>query len=241
MAKQSDGNPVPVLLTRPLAQAQAFAAALTDRFGPGVRPLIAPLMAPELLTPPLPDGPFKGVIFTSATGVLAAAAWPDLPRRAWCVGDRTAAEARQAGFAARSAGGDAAALVAAIRADPPEGRLLHLRGEDARGDIAATLTADGIATDEVIVYRQVPQPLTAAAQALLQGDGPVILPLFSPRSATLFGRAAGAVRARLHVVAISRAVPATEIRHASLTLAGQPDGPGMLDAIGQALALARLP
>jgi uroporphyrinogen-III synthase len=241
MAKQSEGNPVPVLLTRPLAQAQEFAAALTDRFGPEVCPLIVPLMAPEVLTPPLPRGPFAGVIFTSATGVLAAGAWPDLPRRAWCVGDRTAAEARKSGFDARSAGGDAAALVAAIRADPPQGRLLHLRGEDARGDIAATLTADGIATDEVIVYRQVPQPVTAAALALLQGDGPVILPLFSPRSATLFVQAAGVVRAPLHLVAISREVPATELPHASLTVAGQPDGPGMLDAVGRALVLARLP
>ena len=63
---------VPVLLTRPIAEARAFAMTLTRQFGPAVQPILAPLMATEHLAAALPTGPFAGVIFTSAAAVEAA-------------------------------------------------------------------------------------------------------------------------------------------------------------------------
>lgn len=172
------------------------------------------------------------MIFTSETGVEAAVAggW-SLPRTAYCVGDRTAQAAQAAGFAARSAGGDATALVALLTGERPPGRLLHLRGAEARGDVAATLTAAGIPTDEAVVYDQKEQPLTDAARALLCGDAPVIVPLFSPRSARLFV-AAGDWRAPLWIAALSPTV-ADEIggNAARMAVAGHPDVAHLLDAI----------
>lgn len=196
-----------------------------------MRVVISPLLAPAFLRPVLPVGA-QAVIFTSETGVAAAVAggWA-LPRAAYCVGDRTARAAQAAGFASRSAGGDAGDLVALLVQDRPPGRLLHLRGAEARGDVAATLTAAGIPAAEAVVYDQQPQPLTDEAHALLMGDDPVIVPLFSPRSARLFV-AGGGWRAPLWIAALSPAV-ADEIggRAARLAVARHPDADHLLDAI----------
>ena len=104
------------LLTRPALAADRFARSLRGRFGAEIRIHVSPLLAPKLLAPPLPAGPFRAVVFTSETGVAGfrrVSADTGLP--AWCVGDRTAAAAREAGFETRSAAGDLAALVEAIR------------------------------------------------------------------------------------------------------------------------------
>lgn len=238
MAKQSSAEAVPVLVTRPRAEAEAFAALLAEKFGTLVRPVVAPLMAVEYLAPSLPQGPFAGVIFTSAAGVAAAVRLgADLPPLAWCVGAKTAARAQSAGFHARSAEGDADALIAAILADPPRGKLLHLRGQDTRGAVAEWLNSAGIETVSAVIYRQAPQPLTPEARALLQGDGLVIVPLFSPRSAALFAAAAPDARAGLHLVAMSDAVAkaARDLPRRTLTRAARPDAGAMLDAVEAAL------
>jgi uroporphyrinogen-III synthase len=243
MARQSTRTAIPVLLTRPEAASRAFAAALVARFGDRVRPVICPLMAPVTLTPTLPEGPFAAVIFTSATGV-AAAKGLDLPRRAFCVGGQTAAQARAVGFDAVSADGDADALVAAILADPPPGRLLHLRGEETRGEVAERLTADGLETVSVVVYRQEAQALTDEALDIMAREGAVIVPLFSPRTAALFDAAAqSGVRARLRLVAMSAVVAeaARGIPHEALEVARRPDADAMLEAVGRLLDLRPVP
>lgn len=177
------------LLTRPEALGQSFAARLRAELGEGVRIVTSPLLAPHDLRPAMPDGDFAAVLFTSQAGVAAAKDMPGLPRLAFCVGDRTAEVAREAGFDAQSAGGAAADLIAAVRAAAPNGRLLYLRGRDTRGDVAATLTAAGHPTVDLVIYEQLEQALSDEARALLTGTAPVIAPLFSPRSAEIFARA----------------------------------------------------
>lgn len=239
MARQSTPNPVPVLLTRPEAQSQAFAAALAARFGDGVQPVISPLMAPVFLTPALPDGPHAAVIFTSATGVAAAMRLEaTLPKRAYCVGNQTAERAREAGFQALSADGDADALVAAVLADRPSGRVLHLRGEDTRGEVAERLNSAGIETDFAVVYRQDPQDMTPEALRLLSSGTTLVVPLFSPRTAALFRSALPkGSQARLRIAAISPAVAKAveELIFEVLEVARRPDAEAMLDAVARAL------
>ncbi len=223
------------LLTRPAPAAARFAAALRESFGPAARIVISPLMQPEFLCPALPPGPFDGLILTSETGAEAArrlsADRGDLPRRAFCVGDRTAQAAADAGFQAVSAAGDAAALITLIKATGPGGRHLHLRGEDTTGDITQHIDAMNISCTEAIVYRQQPQPLTAEAADLLAGSDPVIIPLFSPRSADLLARA-GAFRAPLWIAALSPAVAerAQALHPVRLEVATHPDARALLRA-----------
>ncbi len=245
MARQSEPLPdadhaVPVLLTRPREQGESFARKLTRRLGSRVRPVIAPLMAPEYLSPPAPEGPFAAVIFTSAHGVEGAVRLGvELPRLAYCVGRSTAAAATRAGFEARSANGNAEDLVAAVRKQAPNGRLLYIRGVDTSGDVANTLINQGFQTVSLQVYLQKPIPFLRESTDLLCQTVPVVLPLFSPRSARLFRDALPSdARADLHIVAMSEAVAqaAADIPHSALMVARNPDAPGMLDAVESLLA-----
>lgn len=245
MMKQSLDPAVPVLLTRPMEQGQAFARRLVERFGARVQPLLSPLMALHPLAPDLPKGDFSAVIFTSSTGISSSHPLRvDLPARAYCVGRKTAEAAQAAGFQAISANGDADALLSLILADPPKGRLLHLRGEEARGNLAERLSAAGVPTVDLVVYRQDPQPLTDEAIALLQAAGPVILPLFSPRSGALMAKALHAgMQAQLYLAALSPAVTeaASGIPRIALVTAKRPDADAMLDVIATLIVAAPPP
>ncbi|MBE2277995.1 MAG: uroporphyrinogen-III synthase [Rhodobacteraceae bacterium] len=243
MAKQS----FPILITRPEPQASRLAAELTDAYGARAAPLLSPLMMTEILTPQVPSGPFAAVILTSEAGAAAAERLAPLPRPAFCVGTRTAIRAAAAGFIPTVIEADAAALVATLgtaalntalpTAAGDTARLLWLRGADRAADLAALLPQCQI--EELIVYAQRPRPLTAAALDCLGRPGPVILPLFSPRSVRLFLAAAPSrIEARLLAVAISAQV-AAEVpaeRFAGCRVADTPDGAGMLVAIGRAIS-----
>lgn len=190
-----------ILLTRPLADAERFAALLADM---GITAAVekSPIVeiVPTDVAIDLSD--VTGVIFSSRNAV-AAVAGHDMP--AWCVGDATAAAAQAKGWRAVAADGDAESLYARVLADAPQGPLLHIRGEVARGDLAERLTKVGIRTNDAVVYRQKPLLLSDRAKQALMWENPVAVPLFSPRAAEQFA-AQGPYHAPLHVVAMSEAV-----------------------------------
>ncbi len=196
------------------------------------------LIAPVTEIRALPGAPglggHAGAIFTSENGVRTLGA-EGRGRSAWCVGERTAAAAREAGFDAVAAGGDAEALVAAVVASGERGPFLHARGREARGGVAERLRAAGIGCDEAVVYDQVALPLSPEARDLLARDAPVLVPLFSPNSASRLAEAlAGTVlHAPLLVAAMSPAVAEAWAGPAPLRLsvAQRPDGPAMLDVL----------
>ena len=175
-----------LLLTRPQEASERFAAQLTAA-GVDLPLVISPLLRIDLAEAPLIAAD-QTVVFTSRNGVLAAPAGQG--QLAYAVGPATGAAAEAAGYRVRLADGDAEALIRRILADHQaggvSGPLVHLRGAHSRGDLAARLTAAGLPTREAVVYDQVAQPLTEAAKMLLKGSEPVIFPLFSPRTATLF-------------------------------------------------------
>jgi uroporphyrinogen-III synthase len=229
---------IPVLVTRPEPQASRFAADLTARFGPVVRPVVSPLMEVAFLAPSLPEGPFDALILTSETGAEAAARLRDagaaLPRTALCVGDRTAEVAQGLGFEAQSAQGDVSALAALVLARPDTGPLLYLHAEDRAGDLTATLAAAGRQVWSRAVYAQRERPLSAIAETLFARKGRVLVPLFSPRTTRLFVAALPPkIRADLRCIAISAAAahPLPAALAADAVIADRPDGPAMLAAI----------
>lgn len=198
------------LLTRPLAQSQAFAAEL-----PSVECLIAPILRIEALAfDAARVAAAPGLIFTSANAVpFAGAAWG---RPALVVGPQTALAARAAGFLVQEGPGDALGMLPLLAGR--EG-WLHLHGRHR----ARALPVEGIA-----VYDQIAQPLSAAAQAALAGARRLILPLFSPRSAALLSEAAADARAPIAVAAISARADAAYRGPARLRLtADRPEGASM--------------
>lgn len=226
-----------LLLTRPRAQALAFGdACRTAGF------LGEILISPVLSIVPLPFGavpdPATLLLFTSLNGVEQAVAQADLRGfDALAVGDRTAAAARASGMTCGSAAGTVEDLFRHAL-DRPAAPMLHLRGRHATGDLAARLRAAGRQADDRAVYDQRDCPLNDAAWRALTGAAPVILPLFSPRSATLLARQAEKATAPLHPVAISAAAARAWHGASSPRIAGHPDADAMLRLI---VAMGREP
>ncbi|MDV4144693.1 uroporphyrinogen-III synthase [Shimia sp. FJ5] len=191
---------VPILLTRPQDASERFEARLRAE-GITAPVVFSPVLRIEPSVVSLPAR-MAGAIFTSKNGV-ASVEGRGLP--AWCVGEATAAAANAKGWQARAAGGDAESLLRRILADAPRGPLVHFRGAHARGDVAARLQEAGIETMDMVVYRQEAEPLNAEAKELLGREKPLILPLFSPRSAAQVAKA-GPFHAPLFIVAMSEAV-----------------------------------
>lgn len=202
------------LLTRPEAQSRAFAAEL-----PGTEVLIAPI----LRIAPLPFDRAQAeaapeVIFTSANAVPFAGEGRGRP--ALCVGAQTADAARAAGFAVIEGPGDAERMMPLLAGRE---HWLHLHGRHR----ARELPVPG-----VMVYDQIAQPLTDAARAALMGTRPLILPLFSPRSAVLLSVVMAGATAPISTVAISdRADRSYTGPAAARAVAATPDRAGMRQII----------
>lgn len=219
-----------ILLTRPAPDCADTARQLAERTG--LRVVQSPLIA-LIPADALPDlSGASTLIFTSRNGVRTYAALGGPPMPAVCVGQATADAARAIGCDARAMGGDAEALVAALLDDPRGAPFLHLRGTAARGDIAARLAAAGIAAGEAVIYDQPLHDLTDEARALLDGSAPVIVPLYSPRTAARFAACANG-SAPLHLVSISAGadLAAGKLQPISRRIADTPDADAMRRAI----------
>lgn len=207
--------PRPILLmTRPGDDSERTAARI------GADVIVAPILQ---IVPVDHDGAAlaraPGLVFTSAHAV--ASAGPGRGRPAICVGERTGQVARDAGFAVIQGAGTADSLVPLIEASPVP--LVHPHGRH----LAQRLAVPGI-----VVYDQRPQPLTARARAALMGARPVVVPVYSPRSAQLLGGMAAGARAPLWLVAISDAAAAAWTAPAARrAVADQPSGRAMDAAI----------
>ncbi|WP_106746583.1 uroporphyrinogen-III synthase [Yoonia maritima] len=218
-----------LIVTRPAKQGEEFARVMRDRFGDRVEIVLSPLI--EIVPVPVNVDleHLSGVIFTSVHAVNAV----ELPAgiTAWCVGPRTAACATKAGFHAITGPGDAKALCDVIQKQAPCGPLAHIRGVHTRGEIARTLTKAGLPCGDVVAYEQQDLPLNSDALSVLKGEFPVVLPLFSPRTATIFSSQRPFV-APLHLVVMSNVVKKATgtVDAQTIAVASQPNGHSMIGA-----------
>lgn len=186
------------------------------------------------MMPPLPHA--DALIFTSETATACFLhSEPARGRVAYCVGARTAKVAAAAGFSVIIGPGDAVGLFEVIKADYRGGVLLHPRGAQVARNLADELNLAGIETKQAIVYEQMPLALPPRVRALLTVHIPILIPLFSPRSAELFAFEARDAEARLLLCPISR--NAAERLHglprARIEIAQVPDASGVMDAMAR--------
>lgn len=143
-----------VLVTRPLEQAKEFAARLSDL---GYEPLICPLMDILPVSFSLPDAEdFDAVVATSQQVFSVSNDYQGLKNLPlYCVGDVTAQAARQSGFSDVVSGGSTVEeLVATLQMKfGRTSRLLYVRGEDVRQNLAALCPEFSI--NDLVVYRAV--------------------------------------------------------------------------------------
>ena len=229
-----------LLLTRPDAQSRRFAALFRARFGADWPVVLSPLTEIAFLPCDLPAELPSDIVFTSENAVAAFSRLSrDRHAIAWCVGTRTEAAARAAGFTTTRRGpGDWTGLARLLIEAGRVRRVLHPRGVHAAGDLPGTLGSAGIETVSIPIYDQRELRPTAEALRLMQGSRPILLPLFSPRSAWLAARAFASARAPLRIAAISAAADAaaSALPATARTIAARPDGDAMLDALAALIA-----
>ncbi|MBO9446103.1 uroporphyrinogen-III synthase [Ruegeria sp. R14_0] len=220
-------------MTRPRAASERFVAQLPTRVRSRVEVIYSPILEIRPLNVVVDTGETRGLIFTSANSVNAAASLGvrrDLP--AFCVGTATTGTAKGAGWDATMVGYTAEELVAYLLKHRPESPLMHLRGEHTRGNVAGRLTESGLTVHEQVVYQQRLLPLTSEAAAAAAGDRPVIAPLFSPRTARQFAEI-WTGPAPLWLVAISEATaePLYSLEYQRLKIAKEPTPKKMRKAV----------
>lgn len=230
-----------ILITRPGHGGADFADRLRAELGADLSIVLSPVMRIEQCGA-LPDlTRYRTLIFTSRHGVEAYVAKRgrcDLP--AFGVGGATAAAARAAGIDVTACGGDAPDLIARMLATKVGQPCLHLRGTHAARNISEALSSAGLETDEAVIYRQAPAALTDEAFAVLDGNAPVVVPLFSPRSARLFfDQARGDAPLLVAAISDNAAQEVPDCRVAAIEIAHDPCAEAMLEATKRLLDAAK--
>jgi uroporphyrinogen-III synthase len=236
-----------LLITRPLEDAQRQSAQL-EKLGHQtvIRPLLEVVF--QRLTPLRLQG-VQGLIVTSRNALRGFArngsfeAAKRLPT--YCVGESTAALAREIGFSHVMAGqGTAKDLVPLISfsAKAEAGPLLYLTGRHLAFDLEKPLKAKGFQVPRVIIYET--READAAAmfafgEALREGvDGMVLM---SQRTAEIFvnavkqlklEREASALTCYCYSGAVAR--PVREIEDIGIAIAASPTETGLVELIGPA-------
>ena len=211
---------IPLIMTRPEGSNTAFEAELA----PEVRTRLEFIHSPLLEIVPMGEGSdpseAEHAIFTSANGVRFAPEGDGRP--AYCVGEKTTQLARSRGWDAVFAGATVAALKTYVQTKQPRGEMRHYSGVFVRGNVAAELSGADLTVVNIPIYDQRLLPFSAQAHAVLQGKTPVIVPLFSPRTAAHFASIAPA-HPGLHIIAMSSAVAKALDETALATLITAPD------------------
>lgn len=221
-----------LLLTRPQEASERFVAALAM---PDVRTIISPIMR-ITGTQPNQDTPNPGtLIFTSEHAVhFYQGPWP---RDIFVVGQRTAKALETQGRRVNAVFHTATTLLNDLP-EPLAQPIVHVRGAHIAVDIAQTLRDRGHSAHAQTVYDQIAQPLSNASQKLLLGEQPVVVPLFSPRSAALLlselDRIGG--RAPVVLVAMSQAIAQAMGKKANeCHIAARPNMSSMIDIVRRQL------
>jgi uroporphyrinogen-III synthase len=234
-----------ILVTRPEPDGERTASALRER---GHDVTVMPLMTAEPVDAAIGNGPWGGVIATSANACRALASRPDLAGLVdlpfFAVGRRTAQAARAAGFCdVTAAEGDAKALAAAIlESASREQPLLYLAGEERAADLEGMLEAAGFSVTTAVVYRMVAMNGFSAAVAVALAGGEIDAALhYSAASAgacLAAGRVAGVEPSLLkirHFCLSAQVAAALESAGANdLRIAAQPSETALFDLIGSA-------
>ena len=219
-----------IVLTRPEKEARDFSNRILSRL-PEVKIIISPLITIKFTKPKVDLTAFEGIIFTSSNGVEAVKNL-SIPQNMPCfaVGPKTAQKASELGFLASQGPGNSDDLITLILSRPSFGRLLHISGEHTRGNISKQLTQAGHSCERIVAYKQETLSLTTEALDAFKRGKPLILPLFSPRTAQLL-ITQNVPLEQSYMIALSEAVaePFKGFNVSSLTVAKAPNSDSMLN------------
>lgn len=229
-----------VLVLRPDDGARRTIARLHEL---GHEAISSPVLETVATNEPAPAGAFDGLIATSAQAFLHAdpallQTFLQLPL--FCVGARTAAAAREAGFPAVGIKEPDAARLAESIARAPLKRFLYLAGRDRKANLEGALGEAGVVVTPWVTYeaRAAAALSEAALRALRDGRFDAAFH-FSRRSAAIFCDLVGIAgleneaRALLHVcISTDAASGLHALSPPGLRIAEAPDEAHMIERLG---------
>lgn len=233
---------ITVIVTRPEPDGSAFARLAESS---GMTALLSPVAGIVLKDVRAEIAGAGALAFSSANGLRSYLASKGSRRPvAYCVGERTAAAAREGGFATvRSAEGDVRSLEDLISSElQRDVALVHVAGRDESGDLSGELRRRGFIARRVVAYAAEPEPgLASGAVEAMKGADPLLwVAHFSARSARLFedlaARAGVAeMAAKAGAACLSPTVAgALGLKWRNIVVAERPDGAALIDAIRKA-------
>ena len=229
MTNNPDQENVILLLTRPLGGNERFCLKIKHL-----------LYSCEILDNPIQKIDFlpslskvnknSVLIFTSANGLRAAKKHNLINKKCFVVGANTKKIAVSFGYDVLGFSKDQENLLKLIKSKKPTESLVHIRGKHTVGNLCDALKRNQFSCLDIIGYNQEPLKIKKQNLQKIHSGRPVILPIFSSRSAELLQ--SNLDLTGFNVIAISEAVAkiVTGVELGELVISKKPDLNSMQEA-----------
>ena len=229
MTNNPDQENVILLLTRPLGGNERFCLKIKHL-----------LYSCEILDNPIQKIDFlpslskvnknSVLIFTSANGLRAAKKHNLINKKCFVVGANTKKIAVSFGYDVLGFSKDQENLLKLIKSKKPTESMVHIRGKHTVGNLCDALKRNQFSCLDIIGYNQEPLKIKKQNLQKIHSGRPVILPIFSSRSAELLQ--SNLDLTGFNVIAISEAVAKiiTGVELGELVISKKPDLKSMQEA-----------
>ena len=229
MTNNPDQENVILLLTRPLGGNERFCLKIKHL-----------LYSCEILDNPIQKIDFlpslskvnknSVLIFTSANGLRAAKKHNLINKKCFVVGANTKKIAVSFGYDVLGFSKDQENLLKLIKSKKPTESMVHIRGKHTVGNLCDALKRSQLKCLDIIGYNQEPLKIKKQNLQKIHSGRPVILPIFSSRSAELLQ--SNLDLTGFNVIAISEAVAkiVTGVELGELVISKKPDLNSMQEA-----------
>ena len=229
MTNNPDQENVILLLTRPLGGNERFCLKIKHL-----------LYSCEILDNPIQKIDFlpslgkvnknSVLIFTSANGLRAAKKHNLVNKKCFVVGANTKKIAVSFGYDVLGFSKDQENLLKLIKSKKPTESMVHIRGKHTVGNLCDALKRNQFSCLDIIGYNQEPLKIKKQNLQKIYSGRPVILPIFSSRSAELLQSKLDLTG--FNVIAISEAVAKiiTGVELGELVISKKPDLKSMQEA-----------
>ena len=229
MTNNPDQENVILLLTRPLGGNERFCLKIKHL-----------LYSCEILDNPIQKIDFlpslskvnknSVLIFTSANGLRAAKKHNLINKKCFVVGANTKKIAVSFGYDVLGFSKDQENLLKLIKSKKPTESMVHIRGKHTVGNLCDALKRNQFNCLDIIGYNQEPLKIKKQNLQKIHSGRPVILPIFSSRSAELLQ--SNIDLTGFNVIAISEAVAkiVTGVELGELVISKKPDLNSMQEA-----------
>ena len=229
MTNNPDQENVILLLTRPLGGNERFCLKIKHLLY-SCEILDNPIQRIDFLPSLSKVNKNSVLIFTSANGLRAAKKHNLINKKCFVVGANTKKIAVSFGYDVLGFSKDQENLLKLIKSKKPTESMVHIRGKHTVGNLCDALKRNQFSCLDIIGYNQEPLKIKKQNLQKIHSGRPVILPIFSSRSAELLQ--SNLDLTGFNVIAISEAVAkiVTGVELGELVVSKKPDLNSMQEA-----------